>query len=231
MNEKSQASSLRRYPLVNPLIGNEHESMSNSSFSSSSSREYQQLIPINLEHVSTLGNLSSKRRRSSITSESSRPNLISTIPEDFIDQRMSSRRKRSAQDDIDAYPSPHMHRDHDRYVSETKTLIHFFILIFRRTNELVMNVLEALNSKINLHVQHWHLIPFFSIIPMIKLVYLPPGFIHLSNMIYHCSSMILFLLIRSLAQQHQHQRPHRQQQRFFLIIHQRILLLMIFSLR
>lgn len=155
MNENSQASSLRRYPLVNPLIGNELETMSNSSFSSSSSsREYQQLIPINVEHVSTLGNLSSKRRRSSITSESSRPNLISTIPEDFIDQRMSSRRKRSAQDDIDAYPSPHIHRDYDRYVSETKNLIHLFILIFRRTNELVMNVLEALNSKINLHVQH-----------------------------------------------------------------------------
>lgn len=112
MNEKSQASSHRRYPLIDPRLENEHESISNSSC------EYQQLIPISLEHVSTPGNLSSKRRRSSITSEASRINPISTSHDDFLDHRISSRRKRSAQDDIDAYPSSHGHRDHERYTNK-----------------------------------------------------------------------------------------------------------------
>lgn len=114
MNEKSSSqtenSTSRRYQLINPLLQTDDESLSNAS------AEYQQLIPIRLDLLPSASTLWNKRRRSSITHESSLIDPISSSDGAVFDHRSSSRRKRSAQDDIAAYPSPHFHRDDDRYV-------------------------------------------------------------------------------------------------------------------
>ena len=93
MDEKANNSSLRRY--INHIDEENH---------------HQQILPISIDIH--------KRRRSSITNESS----VSSNNQDFIYNRnipmttTIATRKRSAQDDMFTYTTHHFLREHEQYV-------------------------------------------------------------------------------------------------------------------
>jgi hypothetical protein len=114
MDEKQINSSSRRYNLIN----NNHIDQQKKTNSN-----HQQLIPISIDHLSTPGIISHKRRRCSITNQPCLSTQLSSNNEDLIFDRnitmtttTRGTRKRSAQDDMVTYTTHHFLREHEQYV-------------------------------------------------------------------------------------------------------------------
>ena len=150
MEEKSN-SALRRYHLIHPRPSDQQDR--------TNPADFQRLIPLTMDHLPSSAGLQNKRRRCSITTESSLSTPISSHDPDLIFDRSlptttavatpSGASKRSAQDDTAAYSTPHFLRDQDHYVRRSFELRmdtqRRVSVCCSRTNELAMNIHEVSN--------------------------------------------------------------------------------------
>lgn len=119
MEEKSN-SALRRYHLIHPSPSDQQDR--------TNPDDFQRVISLTMGHLPSPAGLTNKRRRCSITTESSLSAPISSHAPDLTFDRSlptaavatpSGASKRSAQDDTAAYSTPHFLRDQDHYVRRT----------------------------------------------------------------------------------------------------------------